>query len=84
MWANASGLDYPAVTLPVRIWHGTDDRIVPLHYPQYLAKDIPRAELTCLPGVGHLHTAARWRVREMRNDSRRLVGQRDNNTGGGQ
>ena len=56
MWANASGLDYPAVTLPVRIWHGTDDRIVPLHYPQYLAKDIPRAELTCLPGVGHLHT----------------------------
>ncbi len=28
MWANASGLDYPAVTLPVRIWHGTDDRIV--------------------------------------------------------
>ena len=61
VWANPSGLDYRAVTVPVRIWHGDADAVVPKHHAEYVAETIPTAELTVLPGVGHLHTAGRWR-----------------------
>jgi pimeloyl-ACP methyl ester carboxylesterase len=61
IWASPSGLDYTAVKCPVRIWHGADDHIVPLHHAQYAAERIRQAEFTVIPGAGHLHTPARWR-----------------------
>jgi pimeloyl-ACP methyl ester carboxylesterase len=61
VWAERSGLTYPSVQVPVRIWHGDADAVVPMHHAEYVAQSIPTAELTILSGVGHLHTAERWR-----------------------
>ena len=60
IWSAPTGLDYTVVRCPVRIWHGDADAIVPVHHTRYVADLIPRAELEIMPGVGHLHTAARW------------------------
>ncbi len=60
IWSAPTGLDYTAVHCPVRIWHGDADAVVPVHHASYVAALIPDAELEVMPGVGHLHTAARW------------------------
>jgi pimeloyl-ACP methyl ester carboxylesterase len=59
--ASPSGLDYTAVAARVQMWHGDADGVVPLHHAEYVAGTMPTAELTVLPGVGHLHTPQRWR-----------------------
>jgi pimeloyl-ACP methyl ester carboxylesterase len=47
--------DYPRLTLPVEIVHGTEDRLVPPDVHAIpLSKRIPGAVLTLLPGVGHM------------------------------
>ena len=61
LMATSSGLKYTRVECPVRLWHGDSDGTVPLHHAQYVASLIPNAQLEVFPGVGHLHTAARWR-----------------------
>jgi pimeloyl-ACP methyl ester carboxylesterase len=61
VWSSPSGLDFGKVQIPVRLWHGDSDEVVPLHQARYVADTVPGAELVVLPGVGHLHTAARWR-----------------------
>jgi pimeloyl-ACP methyl ester carboxylesterase len=60
IWATPSELNYSEVEVPIRIWHGDADEIVPMHHAEYVAGVLPAAELVLLPGVGHLHTAARW------------------------
>jgi pimeloyl-ACP methyl ester carboxylesterase len=42
------------VTVPVRIWQGTDDRNVPLAHAEYMAAVIPDARLHRYAGEGHL------------------------------
>jgi pimeloyl-ACP methyl ester carboxylesterase len=44
------------VKLPVRIWHGTADTLVPIAQGRHLASRLASAKLTELPNVGHLHT----------------------------
>jgi pimeloyl-ACP methyl ester carboxylesterase len=41
--------------------HGDTDALVPLHHAEHVTKRLPRAELTVLKDVGHLHSARRWR-----------------------
>lgn len=53
--------DYPTISIPVEILHGTADTIVPLSvHSAPLAKLLPNARLTTLDGVGHMpqHTNA--------------------------
>ena len=46
---------YPDLTLPIEIIHGTADDTVPIHvHPQELIKVVDTANLTPLPGVGHM------------------------------
>lgn len=46
---------YPQLDLPVEIVHGTDDTIVPADIHAIpMNKLLPNAELTLLPGVGHM------------------------------
>lgn len=59
--ATPSGLKYTAVECPVQLWHGDSDGTVPVHHAEYVASLLPKANLEVLPGVGHFHTAARWR-----------------------
>lgn len=51
---------YPTLDLPVEIIHGDADTIVPLAvHSEPLARQIPGAQLTVLPGIGHMpHHAA--------------------------
>jgi pimeloyl-ACP methyl ester carboxylesterase len=51
---------YPALALPVEIVHGDADTIVPLAiHSEPLARLLPNAHLTVLPGIGHMpHHAA--------------------------
>jgi pimeloyl-ACP methyl ester carboxylesterase len=37
----------------VRIWHGTQDRVVPLSHSEYLAAHLPRAQLAIVADEGH-------------------------------
>ncbi|WP_208349860.1 alpha/beta fold hydrolase [Pseudaestuariivita rosea] len=47
--------EYPLIDIPVEIVHGAKDRIVPLDiHSTPLAQQIPAANLTILPDVGHM------------------------------
>jgi pimeloyl-ACP methyl ester carboxylesterase len=49
-WGFALG----EIRVPVRIWHGDSDDVVPLEHSRYLAARIPTASLTVMERVGHL------------------------------
>jgi pimeloyl-ACP methyl ester carboxylesterase len=51
--------DVDEVKVPVRIWHGTADILVPIAQGRHLASRLASAELEELPDVGHLHTPER-------------------------
>lgn len=51
------GLD--DVRVPVTIWQGLDDNIVPAAMARYLAESLPDCELHCLPDEGHLSLIVR-------------------------
>jgi pimeloyl-ACP methyl ester carboxylesterase len=59
-WTRPSGLELGRVDAPVHLWHGEDDRTIPNAHSRWLASQIPSADLTIWPGVGHLHAAERW------------------------
>jgi pimeloyl-ACP methyl ester carboxylesterase len=52
------GFDPGEVTLPVHLWHATEDRNAPPAMGAYLANRLPNAELTVLDGDGHISAAA--------------------------
>jgi pimeloyl-ACP methyl ester carboxylesterase len=60
VWARPSGLALDRISAPLHLWHGEDDRTVPATHSRWIASQVPSAELTIWPGVGHLHTPARW------------------------
>lgn len=41
------------IAVPVTIWHGGADGIVPLHHGRHMAELIPGAEFVTVPGEGH-------------------------------
>ncbi|MEE2862026.1 MAG: alpha/beta hydrolase [Pseudomonadota bacterium] len=54
-YLQAMAAGYPRLTLPIEILHGSEDRIVPADiHARPLARDLPNARLTILPGVGHM------------------------------
>jgi pimeloyl-ACP methyl ester carboxylesterase len=48
------------VAVPVRLWYGTDDRIVSAETGRRLAALLPRAELTEFDGEGHMALFGHW------------------------
>jgi pimeloyl-ACP methyl ester carboxylesterase len=48
------GIDLARIEVPVTIWQGDKDRIVPLEEGERLAAHIPTADLRVCPGDGHL------------------------------
>jgi pimeloyl-ACP methyl ester carboxylesterase len=48
------GFQLSAITKPVKIWQGDQDFMVPHAHSRWLAKHIPTAELTFIPGQGHV------------------------------
>jgi pimeloyl-ACP methyl ester carboxylesterase len=48
------GFDPAEIRVPVRLWHGDRDGVVPLTHSRWLAERIPDAELNVIDGAGHL------------------------------
>jgi len=53
------GFDFGAIEVPLQLWHGMDDRLVPLAHAKWLAAHLPRAEIHLEPGEGHVSLFAR-------------------------
>ncbi|MEV6365373.1 alpha/beta hydrolase [Micromonospora musae] len=47
------GFDLGAIRLPVRLWHGEQDRFSPVAHSRWLAARIPNAEVQVQPGAAH-------------------------------
>lgn len=57
------GCDLATIRVPVQVWHGGQDRFVPIGHGRWLASHIPKAEAHLLADEGHLtlflnHTSA--------------------------
>lgn len=48
------GFDPSKITVPVQIWHGSDDMFVPFQHGKWLAERIPGVEAHLLQGEGHI------------------------------
>ncbi len=48
------GFDFPTIRVPVQLWHGTDDPMVPLSHARWLAAQLPGADIHVEPGEGHI------------------------------
>ena len=48
------GFDLSSINKPVKIWQGDQDLMVPHAHSYWLKKHIPTAELTFIPGQGHV------------------------------
>ena len=66
------GFDPESISAPVKVWHGLDDRFVPIGHGRWLASTIPGAEPELRDGDGHLVVAGRhiaevheWLVRHL-------------------
>jgi pimeloyl-ACP methyl ester carboxylesterase len=51
------GFDLGAIGVPVTVWHGDDDRMVPLAHGEWLAAHVPGARAELRPGDGHISIA---------------------------
>jgi pimeloyl-ACP methyl ester carboxylesterase len=49
------------IRVPVHLWYGDADTLVPLQMGQYLAEVIPGSHLTVYPGEGHMIFYTHWR-----------------------
>ncbi len=53
------GFDLEDIRVPVKIWHGRQDRFVPVQHGQWLAANVPGAEADISDDDGHLSLTAR-------------------------
>ena len=53
------GFDLGELSVPVQVWQGTEDLMVPLAHGQWLARHLPTAEVELVEGEGHLSLAGR-------------------------
>jgi len=54
MTGRSWGFDVGAITVPVHVWYGEQDRLVTIAMAQYLVEKIPTAEAHFLADKGHL------------------------------
>ena len=52
-WIGEWDIDLSAVTSPVLLWYGSDDRLVPPSHGLWLSQNLPRARLVVRDGEGH-------------------------------
>lgn len=52
--AGPWGFPLEDILVPVQLWHGDEDRVIPLHHSRYLASVISGATLRICPGEAHM------------------------------
>lgn len=55
------GFDLSGITVPVQVWQGDDDFMVPHSHSRWLASNIPNAELKFVPENGHISLVVNYR-----------------------
>lgn len=81
--AGRWGFALEDIRVPIQLWHGDEDTVIPLHHSQYLAAVMPGATLRVCPGEAHmlmwnhlteiLMAAAGWKWRpSWRAESRKV------------
>ncbi len=55
------GFDLAKISVPVKIWQGDQDLMVPYSHSQWLASKISTSELSSVPGHGHLSLIAAYK-----------------------
>jgi pimeloyl-ACP methyl ester carboxylesterase len=53
-FARGWGFDVGAITVPVQVWQGGQDLMVPPAHGEWLARHVPGADAHVIPGDGHL------------------------------
>lgn len=66
------GFDLASISVPVAVWQGDQDAMVPFAHGQWLVGAVPGARPHLLPGEGHLSVAAR--IGDIFADLRELSG----------
>jgi pimeloyl-ACP methyl ester carboxylesterase len=59
--ARPFGFPIGGVTVPVRIWHGALDKVVPVGMGKYIERNVRNAVATYYPNEGHHFVYERWR-----------------------
>ena len=59
VYASPWGFDPADVDVPVHLWYGKSDAVVPLETGLYLARELPTAEAHVYPDLGHLSVLRR-------------------------
>jgi pimeloyl-ACP methyl ester carboxylesterase len=59
-FARGWGFSLSQITMPVAVWHGDQDAMVPFAHGEWLARHIPDASAHLLPGEGHLTLVSAW------------------------
>ncbi len=55
-FTKAWGFELKDIQVPVQVWQGSDDLMVPFSHGKWLASNIPGAESHLLENEGHLST----------------------------
>jgi pimeloyl-ACP methyl ester carboxylesterase len=55
LFASDWEFDFGGISVPVFIWHGTDDRNVPLAHALLMHEAIPNSVLETFDGEGHFY-----------------------------
>jgi pimeloyl-ACP methyl ester carboxylesterase len=66
------GFDLASIRVPVAIWQGRQDAMVPYEHGEWLAAHVPGAEAHLFEDEGHLSLVAQMDV--ILNDLKRLAG----------
>jgi pimeloyl-ACP methyl ester carboxylesterase len=67
------GFSLSQIAIPVAVWHGDQDAMVPVAHGEWLARQIPGARAHLLPGEGHL-TLVSTRFGEIMRDLAEVAG----------
>src|SRR2546425_367214 len=54
LWAAPWGFALEQIPVPVHVWQGDDDSMVPMHHAEDMVGRLPNATRHRLPGVGHV------------------------------
>jgi pimeloyl-ACP methyl ester carboxylesterase len=54
-WMTPLSFDLGSVRTPVALWHGENDRLIPIAHSQHLADVLRNASFHAIPDQGHLH-----------------------------